>query len=232
MLSSPAMEWTQALPQWRAWLTAAGRPATTTRLRIYQMTRFAADHPRPWAVTTDQIIEWLAAHDWSAESRRSYRSALVTFYRWGVDEGHLLASPADRIPAVRPARHAPRPAPETVVQAAILTADSRTRLMLSLAARCGLRRGEISRLHSRDLMAGPGGAWSLRVHGKGDKIRVIPCGSAIADEIRARPSGWVFPGVVGWHLSADRVGAHVAGSAARVDGAHAPPPVRDPRLCG
>ena len=37
-------------------------------------------------------------------------------------------------------------------------------------------------------------------------IRVIPCGSAIADEIRARPSGWVFPGVVGWHLSADRVG--------------------------
>lgn len=47
------------------------------------------------------------------------------------------------------------------------------KLMVRLGAECGLRRGEIARVHSDDVVADSAGH-SLIVRGKGDKQRIVP----------------------------------------------------------
>lgn len=137
------------------------------------------------------------------------RAALRTFYGWAHASGRLDHNPAGLLPPIRPARHAPRPAPERAVADALLSADDRQRLMVLLAVREGLRRGEIARVHSDDLIEEAGG-WSLRVHGKGDKIRVVPLSDDVALELMVLPSGWAFPGQVDGHLSPEYVGKLVS----------------------
>ncbi len=82
--------------------------------------------------------------------------------------------------------------------------------MLRLAAELGLRRGEVARVHSRDVLDDDGG-WSLLVHGKGNRDRVVPMPDPLADAIRSRPAGYLFPGDDDGHLSPKRVGALVSG---------------------
>lgn len=202
--------WSAAIAEWQTWMRAAGRPETTRGLRVYQLRRFADAHPEgPWSVTTDGILRWLAQEGWAAETRRSFRAALRTFYGWAHASGRLDHNPAGLLPPIRPARHAPRPAPERAVADALLSADDRQRLMVLLAVREGLRRGEIARVHSDDLIEEAGG-WSLRVHGKGDKIRVVPLSDDVALELMVLPSGWAFPGQVDGHLSPEYVGKLVS----------------------
>ena len=57
--------------------------------------------------------------------------------------------------------------------------------MLRLGAECGLRRGEIARVHSDDVMDDLLGR-SLVVRGKGDKQRIVPLPDDLADEINSR----------------------------------------------
>ena len=142
-------------------------------------------------------------------TRPVLRAALRTFYGWAHASGRLDHNPAGLLPPIRPARHAPRPAPERAVADALLSADDRQRLMVLLAVREGLRRGEIARVHSDDLIEEAGG-WSLRVHGKGDKIRVVPLSDDVALELMVLPSGWAFPGQVDGHLSPEYVGKLVS----------------------
>lgn len=209
MTASPS--WHRAITAWHSWLIAADRPKTTRRLRMHQLHRFAEWCPQrdPWTVTTTTLIEWLGSQDWSTETRRSSRSALVTFYRWAVTAGHLDVSPAAALPTIKAPNRVARPAPERIVDAALSAADARIRLMLLLASREGMRRGEIARVHSDDLVQTLTG-WSLLVHGKGGKKRIVPLGDEIAGLLRALPEGWAFPGRVDGHLSADTVGVYLA----------------------
>lgn len=200
--------WEASLADWRAWLVCAGRPATTIKLRMYQLRRFAADNPQPWEQTQDSLIAWLASKDWAPESRRSYRSALRCFYAWAYASGRMCHDPAGLLPAIRPTHHSARPTPESVFTAALIRACPRVELMVLLAGRQGLRRGEIARIHSRDLTEDLYG-WSLRVHGKGDKERVIPVHDDIARRLRGLDPGWAFPGQIDGHLSPRWVGTLV-----------------------
>lgn len=208
--------WETVIEEWRDWMKAASRPATTMRLRTYQLRRFAADHGHPWDPTQKTIITWLAGQNWSAESRRSYRSALRTFYTWAQASGYIDHNPAALIPPVKVNHHPPRPTPETILAQALLCAEPRVQLMILLAARQGLRRGEIARVHTEDLTEDLVG-WSLRVHGKGNKERVIPLHTDIAGRLRDLPAGWAFPGEVDGHLSPRWVGSLVK-SALGVEG--------------
>ncbi|MFD6394389.1 tyrosine-type recombinase/integrase [Nocardia sp. NPDC060259] len=150
-------------------------------------------------------MQWAGRQEWKIETRRCFRSSALHFYRWGVDSGRTEFNPADRLPRVREADPVARPAPEQIYAEALARADPRERLMLRLAAECGMRRGEVSRVHSNDLIQALDG-WSLIVHGKGGKERVIPLPDTLAAELRALPYGYAFPGNDGGHLSADWVG--------------------------
>ncbi|MFD4355838.1 tyrosine-type recombinase/integrase [Nocardia sp. NPDC058518] len=167
------------------------------------------ENSSPWGVTTDQLIAWAGAQDWQRETRRSFRSSVLMFYRWAVDAGRTETNPAEKLPKVKAADPTAMPAPEPVYSRALATAQPRERLMLRLAAECGLRRGEVARVHSNDLVQTFDG-WTLVVHGKGGKTRNMPLPDDLAAELRKLPPGWAFPGSDKGHLSAAWVGKLIA----------------------
>ena len=198
--------WTTTLPEWRAWLRAADKSPQSIRLRTHQMRRFAAAHPDGPDVS--EAVAWLARPCWATETRRSNRAALRSFYSWVYAAGRLDADPSRNLPPIKPAAHPTRPAPEDIVRDALARND-RVGLMLTLAASEGMRRGEIARVHSDDITRDLVG-WSLRIHGKGRRDRVVPLSPDVAARLRTLPPVWAFPGRDHGHLSADYVGRLMA----------------------
>jgi integrase len=92
-----------------------------------------------------------------------------------------------------------------VYQTALRRADERERLMMRLAADAGMRRAEIAVAHTDDVFEDMLG-WSIVVHGKGGKRRVVPLTRGFAALLRDRPHGYLFPGDEGGHLSPRWVG--------------------------
>lgn len=209
-ISAPAA-WERPLQDWGRWLRAAGRPSSTLYIRDYQVRRVAAAHPDigPWEMTTTILVEWLSAREWKPATRRAYRSALRSFYDWAHAAGYVDHNPAAALPSVRPEHYLPRPTPLDFVELALEGAGERERLMVMLAVKAGLRRGEIAKVHSDDLLRDLTG-WSLRVVGKGGRVRMVPLVDELARALRAQPVGYVFPGPTQGHLSAPYVGKLVS----------------------
>lgn len=202
--------WVMPLEQWGEWMCAADRPQTTRDLRTYQVRRFARDTGlEPWMVTLDDLVSWLGRQTWATSTKRSYRTALRCFYSWAHLTGRIGTNPAWLLPAIKIAIHPARPAPEAVLAAGLLAASDRVRLMVLLAAKEGLRRGEIARVHTDDVELDALGT-SLRVHGKGRRERLVP----LCDEVRIllseAPMGYLFPGQINGHLSPAHVGKLVS----------------------
>lgn len=208
------MEWAPEIDRWIVALRAGGRPATTLALRRYHLTRLGrALGGSPWDVDGDALVEWVGGHEaWSAETRRSWRSSLRSFYGWAVESGRCSSSPAAALPGVKPSEPNPHPTPSSAWRGALAAADSRSRLMVRLAGEVGMRRGEVAQVHSRDVVDDLLG-WSLIVHGKGGKTRVLPLPDDLAREVLAAcraGGGHAFPGRIDGHLSAQRVGRIVS----------------------
>lgn len=151
----------------------------------------------PWTLTTDDLAGFLSSLDQlSNGTKRSMLSAIRGFYRYGADTGKIVGiNPAAALGKIEPVKGKPRPAPIPDVVAAIDAAPERTRLMIYLGVYAGLRRAEIARVHTNDLFRASGG-WSLRVIGKGRKVRNVPVTDRLAAMISAQPAGWLFPS---WH---------------------------------
>jgi integrase len=184
-------------------VAAGGQPLTSLKLRRIQLVRMARDlGGSPTDATTDTLVAWFGGQTgWKTETRRSYRAAVRGFWRWAYRTKRVPHHLADELPTVREHRGAPRPAPDWAYREALAAAEPRVALMLRLAAEAGLRRGEVARVHSRDLLEGAGGA-QLLVHGKGGKERVVPLSVSLADAIREYCSGgYVFVGETNGHLS-------------------------------
>lgn len=212
LLSTPAA-WAPAIGAYLTTLVAAGQSAATIELRRQQLGQMARElNGVPADVTGEQLVAWLGGHpDWSIEHRRGNRSAARLFFLWAYKTRRIPVHIADDLPKIRQPRGAARPAPDHVWRQALLAADPRTTLILRLAAEAGLRRAEISQVHSRDLTESVDGA-RLLVHGKGNKPRVIPISDSLAETIRqvAERDGWLFPNGMGGHLRPYRV-AQLAG---------------------
>lgn len=199
-------DWARAIEDYSMAQRVAGRATSTITLRRDTLSLLARHTDRgPWEVDLSTLVGWLGSGDWSQERRRSMRSTLVVFYRWGVGSGSLLENPAEGLPVVRATAPNPRPTPDAVYRRAKVAGDARARLMIRLACECGLRRAEVAQLHSHDLERDLGG-WSLVVHGKGAKVRVIPLPASLAADLVDLPPGYAFPGQDGGHLSARWVG--------------------------
>lgn len=201
--------WASLLEDWAGWLRASGRPQSTIYLRTYHLRRFAQGHPDPFTARVADLAEWLGGHGWGPESLRSYRSSLRGFYGWAHLTGRCAQNPALLLPPVQAVQGKPRPAPEDVLAAGLARSDQRVRLMLRLAAHTGLRRAEIAAVHSRDVFEDLDG-WSLRVRGKGRRVRLVPLSRLVALELRGLPPGWAFPSPAGGHLTPAHVGKLVS----------------------
>lgn len=193
-------------------MRAAARPNTTIYLRNYQLRRVARELgvTDPWQVTNDDLISWLGGHSWAPETIRGYRAALRTFYGWAHVTGQIGSNPAALLPSVAVPKRKARPTPEQDLATALSVASARVRLMVLLAAREGMRRGEIAKVHTRDLERDLLDGWNLRVHGKGAKERVLPLCDEVRVLLQAIPEGFVFPGQIDGHLSPAYVGKLVS----------------------
>jgi integrase len=208
--------WQPLLHQYLVALRAAGRPETTVATRCAHLSRLArAIGVPPQNVTGESLLQWFAEQgQWKQETRRGYRNSITGFFAWATAEGLLSADPAHALPSIKPVAPAPTPAPDRVVTQALLVATARVMLMLQLAAEAGLRRCEVARVHTSDLLDGADGALLL-VHGKGGKDRILPISDELAEALAAGPAvhtpgapreGWLFPGDDGGHLSPRWVG--------------------------
>jgi integrase len=163
----------------------------------------------PWALKADVLTDWLGQQRWAIETRRGYRNTLRAFYKWGVSTGRTADDVGALIPVVRASRPNPRPLPDLIYMTALAAADDRAKLMLRLGAEMGLRRSEVAQVHSDDFLPDLDG-YSLRVHGKGGKERMIPLPVPLAHAMMDLPYGYAFPGDDHGHLSPRWVGTIVS----------------------
>jgi integrase/recombinase XerC len=213
-LREPTPTWAHEIEGWLTALQGAGRSPETVKARRQQLRMLArwAGRRGPWSLSTDDLLTWMASRDWCQERRRSVRTTLQGFYRWGLGSERTEHDPALRLPKVRAAEPRPRPCDDEVLQAAVQAAPPRDVLMLRLAAECGLRRGEVAQVHTRDVIPGSKrGEFTLIVHGKGSKEREVPLPELLARELMRRPRGFIFPGRINGHLSARWVGRVIGG---------------------
>lgn len=196
------------------WLASVRRMSPgTVRLRRLQLARFARSYPDPWAVDRTDVSHYLLPY--ADQSARGLRAALHGFYEWAVIEAVDPRAGLDPTLGIRvhvPRAHA-RPCPDSVwrpVEARLWASpDPSARLvglMVSLGARCGLRRAEIAALHTRDLDGS-----RLRIRGKGDVVRSVVASGRIVEAIRCAPAGYLFPGAYpGRPMTADAVGRSIS----------------------
>ncbi len=197
--------WTDALDDYALNLRAANRTPATIRARREQLQHLARRiGPEPWAVTADALLVFVGSQEWMQETRRNRYACFREFYRWAKRTGRIKQNPAKRLPRVNASAPNPDPVPEHVYVASMRRADDRTSLIMRLAHDAGLRRGEIAQIHSDDLRPDLLG-WSLLVHGKGRKLRIVPLTPRLALDLRALPEGFAFPGAIDGHLSPRRV---------------------------
>lgn len=194
-------EWASAIDEFIEYEAAAGLPNTTRYTRRQHLEHLArrVDSP-PWQLTLDELTEYMSSQQWAPETRRGRRTTFVSFWDYALEREHVTESIARGLPKAKPGKPAPRPIPESAYREALAKADERMQLALRLAHDAGLRRAEIAQIHSDDIFDDLTG-WSLRVHGKGAKVRIVPLTSRLALELRALPYGWAFPGDDGGHLS-------------------------------
>lgn len=205
--------WEAALDGWLTWLIAGGTSPATRRTRRAHVRSVArkldAQHPND--IDYQQLLGVLGDPSLSQEHRRGLRASLGSFYRWCVTAGIVENDPTEKLPVVRAATGAPKPATDDIWRQLIHTADPRTLLMARLACEAGLRRAEVACVHTDDLLHTPDGA-QLIVHGKGNKQRVVPITVTLAVEIaHAQPTGgFLFPGQINGHVSPGHVGKLVS----------------------
>lgn len=208
-ISAP-VPWRESIEGWTDTLKAAGLSAQTIKSRRYKMVHLATllMPSGPKDVTTEQIVQTFARQQWKPETRKAYRNTISSFFRWLHKSGRRSDDPSLDVPRVKKPHAHPRPCPDRYIAAAMEMATTSERLMIRLGAECGLRRGEIARVHSDDVVADSAGR-SLIVRGKGDKQRIVPLPDDLACIIMdAR--GYLFPGRFGGHVEESYIGDHIS----------------------
>ena len=144
-----------------------------------------------------ELRAWLSRERLGGQSGGSVRSAATmarkvsavrSFYRWMLREGHIKASPAARLQSPKVPKKAPRfldiPEAAAVVEQPHQRGwfQLRNRALLELIYGAGLRVSEAVSLDTTALDLRNN---LVRVMGKGSKERIVPFGPPAADALRA-----------------------------------------------
>lgn len=208
-ISAP-VPWRESINGWTDTLRAAGLSAQTIKSRRYKMVHLATllMPSGPKDVTTEQIVQVFARQQWKPETRKAYRNTISSFFRWLHKSCRRSDDPSLDVPRVKKPHAHPRPCPDKYITAAMEKATAAEKLMIRFGVECGLRRGEIARVHSDDVVADSAGH-SLIVRGKGDKQRIVPLPDDLA-AIVMDANGYLFPGRFGGHVEESYIGDHIS----------------------
>lgn len=202
-------DWEHATTEFLEFKTAAGLAPSSLLTYWRRLRAFAiAIATPPELISQAQLVGYLASRK-GIETKRACRNLFTAFFSWFQAKGYRKDDPAASLPRIRKPQPHPRPCTDDMVTEALEQATREERLMLLLAATCGLRRGEIAQVHSADVITGTHGEHSLVVHGKGDKQRIVPLTEELAQEIAAA-NGYLFPGRWGGHVEDSYIGKHVS----------------------
>lgn len=202
-------DWRIEADGWLESLKAAGYTNQTLRSRRYKLCKLARDlHTSPYVVTEADIIHVFAVNNWKPETLKGYRNTIVSFYKYLQHAKLRLDNPAEELPAIRKQRPKPRPCPDRYIYAALQHANEQEVIMIRLAAECGLRRHEIAKVHSNDVICDLLGK-SLIVVGKAGVQRIVPIPEDLADIIE-QANGYVFPGRWSGHVEESYIGSHIS----------------------
>ncbi|WP_461004435.1 tyrosine-type recombinase/integrase [Trueperella pyogenes] len=194
-------------------LAASGLSTATIALRRAHLDRFAREiNTDLSAVTTENLETFLSNAAWANDYRRSLRSSMRSYFGWLHATGRRQDNPAAILPKVKPTPPRPRPTPDLALKAAIRDAANDELLMIRLGVEAGMRRGEVCKVHARDLVEDLGGR-SLIVTGKGGKTRIIPLEDSLAAAIERRgieTGGFLFPGAIDGHISPAWLGKRIS----------------------
>lgn len=135
-------------------------------------------------LTTAEIERALFSSGRCENAVRADMSALRSFYRWARDVVELVdVDPTARIERPKKRQLLPRPVSEDQYRRLLVESEARSarlHLIVALAGSAGLRCIEISRLRTCDIADGV-----IRVHGKGNKERLVPIGETCRRAIEA-----------------------------------------------
>lgn len=181
------------LRAFRMHMLAGGRTEATVDAYMWRLQALADRLKVPLLeATAEDLVEYVAMHRrFAAETRKSIRSKLRTFYGWATNTGRIPESPADALPTIRVHVVPGRVADDAELSAALAKATDVERAAILLARNAGLRLSEMANLntHDRD-------GESLRILGKGEKPRLIPIGRDLAEALdlleRRQGKGFYF----------------------------------------
>lgn len=207
--------WREEINEYLSYLRASGQREESVKTRRCQLVRLSLDLAamKPGDVTGSVLLEWFESKRWARETRRSERDAVRGFFAWECLTGRRETNPADLLPHVQRESPCPHPCPDSVIQEALAHASPAVRLMVRLAAECGLRRNEIAQVSAADVLDA-GDCYSLIVHGKGGRQRIVPMPDDLAREVIAH-DGPCFPGRFGGTVEASYVGKRVGAALPR-----------------
>ena len=143
------------------------------------------------AVTRDTLLDYLALLEeegLGARSMARHLSALRRFHHFLLEEGLVLQDPAAGIETPKLPRALPHLLSEAEIERLLTAPDLNEELglrdaaILALFYACGLRISELARLQLRELALEES---SVRVRGKGNKVRLIPLGRRAQDRLAA-----------------------------------------------
>jgi site-specific recombinase XerD len=173
-----------------------GRPSTTARVYKGEIRLFQDFINKPLRLACADDLRGYIEHCRQSKLRpgtlRHRVSVVKSFFSFLYDEGKLNTDPMHRVPTP------PHPQPDAsrclnakqvrtffAVIPKHRTIGFRDRAMFILAANTGLRLSELSRLSVGDVSDGPEKGWyCLRIHGKGDKIRLVQVRPEVWTEIQ------------------------------------------------
>jgi site-specific recombinase XerD len=155
------------------------------RRTLHRMTTWA-DGPILF-LSTDDLRRWAR---WQAvevlpQTLHGYIVCLRAFYGWACRIGMLPDDPSTPIDLPRLPKHLPDPIAERALAVCLSEAPADLKAAFGLAGFAGLRACEIARL------SWPSVRWAervLRLDGKGDKERVVPMSTALAELLATIPS--------------------------------------------
>jgi len=133
----------------------------------------------------EDLLAWREGLQLSPGAISHYVSHAREFYAWAVSAGLVSGNPADELPVPPVPRLLPRPIPEDPLMNAVLLAERPIRLMLVLAAWCGLRAKELALLRRACILdrASPPFLMVAADATKGHHERIVPLCPFVVTEL-------------------------------------------------
>lgn len=161
------------------------------------------DYERPGTLVQKasraDLTAYLSTKPPTPETRNSICSALHGFYEWQKESGKRRDDPSETIPRLKTRVPVPKALDAPIVDYLLAVANTKgtyDRCIFTVLLFTGARATEARTL---EWAAVEGDAW-LRIHGKGDKTRMVPLHTevrhALSAQREATGSRWVFPSPV------------------------------------